>query len=525
MTMALDEVPKTLSGMHLLAKALLVGVFLLFVALTLFVWPSSDDYGFAHHYSSQSLVTCHKDVNGQTVALDFPCHRYYSFDNPTRKAGLFDLALNEYLTFVGRYFTNLVAFFLQGELASRFGVFEFHIFYPVISQSMLLLFFAAAWMFARNWGYSQDRLSAGHLFWGSLGFVTLYLLHMPHLASSIYQISQLLMHQLCLALSLVMLALLARYQQSPLGWPRKMLAGLGIMTLIGVMGASEIILFWNGTFIFMILVATQWTRQPNRRFYQILFGIAVLCAAAVLLAPGTLSRIGETSHNGVPVWHGLVGSLIWGGRYLASWVMSPVLWAMSLIVLPHTVTMVRAYPWLKQVRFIHVAAFVFLWTGMICASWLLLAGIGREMPLRVINGIYFYFLLGWFIGLHLLVASLKMDALPSWLTRKSPFSLFLMVFFCAAFFMPGPGFLRSQNNFLRAIEDLQGPLWQYRQEQQERLAKIREALQSGKREVTLPPFRELPLTVFYEDIVHYQCANWRNRFMGGLYGLQTVCVE
>ncbi|MBF0139520.1 MAG: hypothetical protein HQL74_04470 [Magnetococcales bacterium] len=525
MTKALDDAPRIPSGIHGLAKALLVGVFLLFVALTFFVWPSSDDYGFAHHYSSQSLVTCHKVVNGETVAVDFPCHRYYSFDNPTRKAGLFDLAINEYLTFVGRYSTNLVAFYLQGELAKTLGGFEFHKYYPLISQSMLLLFFAAAWIFARQGGYSREHLSSGHLFWGCLGFVTLYLLHMPHLASSIYQISQLLMHQLCLALSLVMLALLARYQNSPPGWLRKTWAGLGLITLIGVMGASEIILFWNGTFVFLILVAAQWTRQSNRRFYQIAFGMAVLCAAAVVLAPGTLSRIGETSSVAIPMQESLARSFYWGGRYLASWVMSPVLWAMSVIMLPYAFAMVRSHAWFKRVRLIHVVLFAILWAGMICASWMLLAGIGREMPARVINGIYFYFLLGWWIGLHLLLASLSIDALPLWLTRNNRISLLFMVFFCAGLILPGPGLLRSQNNFLRAITDLQGPLWNYRQQQQERLAIIREARNNGKTEVTLPPFREVPSTVFYEDVVPHQCSNWRNRFMGALYGLRTVCVE
>ncbi|MBF0423942.1 MAG: hypothetical protein HQL73_13225, partial [Magnetococcales bacterium] len=192
--------------------------------------------------------------------------------------------------------------------------------------------------------------------------------------------------------------------------------------------------------------------------------------------------------------------------------------------LPHVVVMVREQPWLQKVRIFHVVVFAFLWTLMIDTSWLLLAGIGREMPLRVVNGIYFYFLLGWFIGLHLLVAALRIKSLPTWMSHGRWTSLALPVVLCLSLLMPGPGFLRSPNHFLQAIHDLSGPLWSYRQQQLQRLEVIREAVASGQTQVVVPPFKDKPRTVFYEDIILNRCSNWRNRFMGALYGLKTVCL-
>ncbi|MBF0423893.1 MAG: hypothetical protein HQL73_12980, partial [Magnetococcales bacterium] len=320
-------------GGRWLAQSSLVLVLALFLWLTFFVWPSSDDYGFAHNYHSHSLVTCQTRVDNINMAVDFPCHRYYSFDHPIRPASFFELVLNEQLTFVGRYFTNPLAFAIQGILADLAGVFEFHRYYPLISLIMILLFHGSAWIFARQWGYTAAVWPASHVFWGCLGFLDLYLLHMPHLASSVYQVSQLLMHQLCLALSLLLLASLLHSHRAE-GWKKNVMAVLAVVLMVAVMGASEIILFWNGAMMFALMLAATRLRHPRRRFYQGLFLLATVCGSMVVFSPGTLSRIGETTPYTTSLWHSLSASFATGIRYQATWILSPTLWALSLFFLP-----------------------------------------------------------------------------------------------------------------------------------------------------------------------------------------------
>lgn len=504
-----------------LLRSTIMAVAGVFIALSFFVWPSSDDFGFSHSYRSQSLVTCRTMTDGVAVNVDFPCHRYYSFDNPTRPANLFDLAANEYLTFVGRYFTNLLAFAVQGELAALVGVFNVHKIYPILSLAIMLLFFLSAWNFLRRLGYTHGIVSPGNLFWGCLGFVVLFLLHMPNLASSVYQGSQLLMHQVCNALSLVLLSLLLRYAQLPQGWKKNACAGMAMVVTIAVMGASEIIIFWNGTLVFLFMATATWTRSPNARFYQILFVLALLGAASVALAPGTLSRIGETATEHTPLLVAIKGSFSWSMRYLLSWCLSPTLWAMSLLIVPSAIRVVNNQPWRNNISKKQVLAFLLLGAGMVWFSWFLLAGIGREMPMRVVNGIYFYFLLTWFAGLHLVIAAFKIQWTGFW-TSRIFFSRLLPMVLIASFFIPGSGFLRPANNFLQALHDFNGPLWVYKKQQSERLELIQTALDSGASKVGVPPLVEKPESIYYEDILPDRPDNWRNRTMGMFYGLETV---
>ncbi|MBF0132565.1 MAG: hypothetical protein HQL75_08270 [Magnetococcales bacterium] len=503
------------------AGVFFLGVATVFIALAFFVWPSSDDFNFAHSYRSQSLVTCRALVGGDTVAVDFPCHRYYSFDHPTRHATLFELAANEYLTFVGRYFTNLLAFGVQGTLLEIVGTFHLYQVYPMVSWAMMLLFFGAAWFFARQWGYTDAILSTGGLAWGCLGFVVLYMQHMPHLASSFYQISQLLMHQTCNALSLMLLGVLLWHRRSREGGRQRFLAVVAASLTVAVMGSSEIILFWNGVIIFIVLLLATWRGQKNIGFYRILFVLASLGACAVVFAPGTLSRIGETSSQSMTLWTGLQSSLLWSMRYMVSWSLSPVLWIMTFWMLPYAQKVVRQQGWFDGIKTRHVLVFLMVWVGMIWASWFLLAGIGREMPMRVINGIYFYFLVCWFLGVHGVLGWLPEGAIPKWLTQGT-FRRLLPVLLCVALVLPGSGFLQPPNNFLQAIDDLRGPLWVYRQQQLQRLERIRAAVDLGLSEVMVPPFTFKPKSVFYEDILPDRGNNWRNRHMGAFYGLVTV---
>lgn len=503
------------------ARAFLVVVAAIFIALAFFVWPSSDDFSFAHSYRSQSLVTCSKVVEGQAVLVDFPCHRYYSFDYPIRHADLFDLAANEYLTFVGRYFTNLLGFWIQGELAEIVGIYNLYKVYPLVSLATMLLFFGAAWFFARQWGYSDIILSRGKLAWGCLGFVILYLQHMPHLASSFYQMSQLLMHQTCNALSLVLLGVLLWHHRSQQGWRKRLLTVVAMLLTVAVMGASEIILFWNGTMIFLVLVVATWKRLDNIIFYRILFVLAFMGACAVIFAPGTLSRIGETSSNATTLGVGLQSSFMWSIRYMASWSLSPILWVMTLLMVPYARRVVHQQSWLGGVDTRQVLAFLIIWVGMIWISWFLLAGIGREMPMRVINGIYFYFLVCWFFGLHLALGWLQKTSAPGWLTHGK-FRGLLLVLLCVSFVFPRQGFLQPHNNFIQAINDLRKPLWVYRQQQIQRLDLIHKAVDSGLAMVVVPPFMFKPKSIFYEDILPDPNNNWRNRHMGAFYGLVTV---
>ncbi|HIJ83548.1 MAG TPA: hypothetical protein HPQ00_05000, partial [Magnetococcales bacterium] len=423
--------------------------------------------------------------------------------------------------FVGRYFTNPLAFIIQGELARRTGVFQLHKVYPAISLSLLLLFVMSAWIFARQWGYHRGVVASMNLFWGSLGFVVLFLHHMPNLASSFYQISQLLMHQLCNALALLLLAVLLHHFQLPEGWKKNTLAALAMALTVAVMGASEIIMFWNGTLIFALMMTATRTRHPGVRFYQILFALAVLGAMAGLFAPGTLARIGETASPSVSFWLSAAESLSWSLRYMVSWSLSPTLWVLTLLLFPHAIKVVKVHPWLGRFGIMHLLVFAILWAGMIWASWFLLAGIGREMPSRVINGIYFYYLLGWFIGVHLAIAAFRIHSLPLGLSNRS-FIRLLPVMLCVSFLMPGPGLLRPHNNFVQVVVDLSGPLWTYRQQQLQRLDRIGKTLDAGKPFAEVSPFKEKPISIFYEDILPDRSNNWRNRFMGAFYGLESV---
>ncbi|MBF0110575.1 MAG: hypothetical protein HQL76_15510 [Magnetococcales bacterium] len=510
--------------MNLLPRVILAIVALVFFSLSFFVWPSSDDFGFAYNYQAQALVTCARETDAGRMTIDFPCHRYYSFDNPLRPASLLDLAANEYLTFVGRYFTNILAFYFQGELARHLGPWNLYRAYPLFPVLTIISFLLSAGYFARQWGYRGGLIPRQALFWGPLGFVVLYLQHMPHLASSFFQVSQLLMHQICIPLSLLWLASLRACHDRPKGWPRMGTALLAAVLIVAIMGASEIILFWNGFLAFAIMTLATWNRLAERRFYQMIFVLALGGGLAVVLAPGTLSRIGETSGAAISLMNALGLSLSWSLRYLASWILSPTLWALTLLALPGAIQVVASQSWYRRVTRIHWLAFIVLWVGMIWASWLLLAGIGRDMPLRVVNGIYFYFLLGWFVGLHLTIAAFNIRALPwkhcvsgSW--NKIPILLLGLSFLIPA------GFLRPTNNFLLAIHDLSGPLWNYRQQQSHRLRQIAAAVDAGETEITITPFREKPESVFYEDILPERSNNWRNRFMGAFYGLKTVHLE
>lgn len=262
-----------------------------------------------------------------------------------------------------------------------------------------------------------------------------------------------------------------------------------------------------------ILVVWRWreSRTVDRGLVMIMC-VVLLAAAVMLLAPGNGGRGGQ-----FPLRHDLFRTLGWGaaqtGRFLATWILSPVLLLSSLLFLAGWDRIRLDATWLDASRLprpgpfaIGIIALVFV--AMALPYW----ATGLLGQHRTVNAALLLFLPLWFLLLASVRAAWR-RALPP---LSKPFHRLAWLLLISALLFTGGGG-RTTNDLLS------GRLRAFDQQVMARYAMITEARNRGDTRVVLRSLRDAPWTVHYLD-AGADPAGWVNRSIAYYFQADTMKV-
>jgi hypothetical protein len=446
-------------------RAALVAILGLFIAACLFAHPIADDLDYA------------------------------SF---AREAGLSTAWRQHYLTWNGRYASNLLALAIPLSGDTLVG-------YRTAVASMLAVTVAAVYMFLR--ALAPGDFTRSEIVTGALALCALYLCQMPSVGEGIYWYTSVVTYHAALVVAVVHLACLAHSRRRRTA-PAFLIA---IALLVAVVGFNEVIMIIMLAVYGALFVVTAASGSSGRLAFATLSAVTIACAFIVAGSPGNAARLGE-----YPLRHQLGRSLAMTAlqtvRFLATWIASGPLLIASMLWLAHANRLAPALPRargrlslvlcvLGLLLVVPLAAFPAYWTTGV---------LGQH---RTMNTAYFAFLILWFTALGLWSASDSVRAnVVGAVAREFRILLTLVLLVSLAL---------TQNSYAVGADLLSGRFTRFDQKMRQRNLTLRQCRDAGRATCELDPLDTIPASFFVLDI-SAEPRDWVNVAYGRYYGIAQV---
>jgi hypothetical protein len=442
---------------------------LVFLALALFCRPAADDYTFAYL---------------------------------ANRDGLLGGVRTMYTAWSGRFFSTLV---MLAAMRPESSVTNMYSLVPI--GTMLLLagsFYWIASLLARD---VIRRVQA------SLLLFVLYSALMPSPTEGYYWAAGAITYQLGNALFLILHCLLFTVLRTQTVAQRLLLFMICVPVAVAVCGSNEVIMLM--TVVTLAIGSAQLLARRNGAawIWIALLLVSAATAVAVINAPGNAVR-GNAFPNAHNLFYATSRSFMRVLFFAHMWLLSPAL----LATLPFLSAISR--PVWKGMQQTSLFA---RWPGSVGAIWFgLLAmtffpaywAMGEQVPVRIVNTVFLFFLLGFPLALQGLIEQFGGAALlESLLTRKS---LAISLAVCAFLVL-------ESRNFPQAVHDLIRFARPYQVQSDLRTAQLRDAAQKRIPTVTLKPLGRLPKTIVSSDL-EASPADWKNAAVARYFGLESVAV-
>lgn len=469
------RLPDLLGREHAVNLVLIISLAVLatFTALSVFAFPSADDFCYA--------------VKVQEL-------------------GFFGAQRDWYLSWSGRYAANglVSAFVLAGGLDRLYAL-----------APVLVLLITSVAFFALVSTLAGPRYPIRVVLASSLALCVLFVAGLPDVAQTLYWVSGSFTYQLGNVSLLLLLALAAQQELSRgSSWSASVLrlAVASVLAWIAA-GANEatmlcllLLLGCGAVFSFAFRRGSAW-------FWTSLLLIAAAGALTSLLAPGNAARAASLAGDGMirpPAWLAGILFVPWALLRIAYWLSNPAIWASAVLVLAATWDDARAIlrcDGVFQRRWLLVPA---CWAGVL----LVVNGLGflvnrYPLPERAESVVYLMFLLGWYPSVIVLYHRFLPDRTPSHSPFVTRWALVLLLV----------GLIGAPNVFEGFKDVYRG--YRYRQEMAARLELIREAQSQGDRGLEVPSISRPPRTLFATELTT-DTANFRNACPARYYGLEWI---
>ena len=441
---------------------LLVVLFLLlvlpFLAISWYAYPAMDDYGFA---------------------------------NRVRTQGFIPAQLNWYVKAQGRYFSTAVV--------SSFSYLMRADGYWLIPAALILAMFFAFRTLFRSLGGGESGGTACSAC--ALALLAIYLCQMPQPVTGLYWGTGAGTYMVPGVLLVLLLAVLNRAMGTEAGKNRAWPMVLSCLLIVAIIGGSEPHMIATLAIVGLGSAVAVGTRHPSRWRWLCLLIVALLCAAIVLGAPGNRARLSffADTYRRFPL-RGALAAIRFSKITFLSWAFDATILSASLLIVPLAygasgrIRALRERPrWLLVLPFAWLATF----TAMNFACFYSTAS---APPPRVLNGLYLYFLLGWFMTVAIAVACfvkprLEGHGIPDYLLYAAGGILAVN--------------LVLQTNYTPVLKDLVLRAPTYERQVRERETLIRSALADRVERLVVPGFENPPATLCFGGIVP-DPASWQN---------------
>jgi hypothetical protein len=450
------------------ARLALVAIVGLFVAACLFIHPIADDLDFA------------------------------SF---AREAGLSTAWRQHYLTWNGRYASNLLALAIPLSGDTLVG-------YRTAVASMLAITVAAVYMLLR--ALAPGDFTRSEIVTGALALCALYLCQMPSLGEGVYWYTSVVTYHAALVVAVVHLACLAHSRRRRTA-PAFLIA---IALLVAVAGFNEVIMIIMLAVYGALFVVTASNGSSGRMAFATLSAVTVACAVIVAGSPGNAARLGE-----YPLRHRLGPSLAMTAlqtvRFLAAWISSGPLLIASMLWLSHANRVAPALPQARGRASLVLCVLGLLFVVPLTAfpAYWSTGVLGQH---RTMNTAYFAFLVLWFTALALWSGSggnraKAVRAVAADL--RSPLTLVLLA-----------SLALTHNSYAVGADLMSGRFTRFDQKMRQRNLALRRCRESGATTCEVDPVDTVPASFFVLDI-SAETRHWVNVAYARYYGIAQVSLR
>ena len=241
----------------------------------------------------------------------------------SRGMGLWDWSLGEWMSWNGRYASNLLM--IHGPLTWFSDPLTG---YRLMPLALLALTFLSAWLLLRR--LTRCVLSKSEELVAVLVFLLLFLNLMPDLGEGFYWYTGAITYQLGNILLLLHLGLLVPGDQKKTGRFAALL--VNVLLVFALVGMDEIHML---LMLALHVVRTAWLITRRKSIIPgILLLLVCACGAALMyLAPGNAVR-GSMFADTHLLWHSLGMGALQSVRFVGSWLLSPALLVCGVLYLP-----------------------------------------------------------------------------------------------------------------------------------------------------------------------------------------------
>lgn len=359
---------------------------------------------------------------------------------------------------------------------------------------------------------SFGHYGRGQIFWCSFFLLILYMLYMPETSTGIYWLPA-ANYQYGHIIGMILIALLVQPPLESRFWRKcgyVLLCCVMAFLAIGAQTTPMVVLFCCLTVGFFMALST---RSKGCIYWGIVWCVALICVLFVVLAPGNSIRL-EYVSNQDKLFVSIIKTFYCAGDYLRIWCCNPSLYLAGLLFVPVAYSLSGKIEWLQKHRKI-ILLLPLAWLAIIVVSFFLsFWSLGHKPPLRSVNTIFLFFLLGWFSSI-LVVASFCRD-----FTSRSFFLVdidssiikLLLIFslFCSA------NLRRSHKSLVTA--------WPYHNQIKQRHIMIQEAVARGDKDIQVERLRKIPQTIHFTDITE-DPGFWRNQWYAKYWGAETISIK
>jgi len=381
---------------------------------------------------------------------------------------------------------------------------------PILLLSGLVF---ALYILFRHLTPTLSRLA--HLGFAGIVFF-MYILQMPSIAEAFYWMAAFVTYTVPNIFTLLWIVLVMRWYRQDTQ-PGKILFGLLSGFLIfSIIGSSE-----TNLLVMLILIGAWWAYRIifHRKVDGFMLSMLVVAGASCYLffsSPGNAARLG-----GNPLSGNIAFSLISSFKLLGT---------LSFTWITHTPIVFFTFAWLvvlsrlsngaRNYFSIPVWFAVLLYVGVLSAQLFpSYYGVGIDPTMRVINCVYFFFLIGWFYVIGVVYHYFRSNkaAAPSF-----QISFIRYAVLCFVLVLSIAISVYRSNNFRMVYTDLlKGKAAAFNRESNERYALIRNSKEAV---VYLPEIQTHPGSLFVEDI-KTDPKHWWNKCMAGYFGKEAIIMK
>jgi hypothetical protein len=399
----------------------------------------------------------------------------------SQKSGIVEGTIIAYNNWTGRYTciaANLTYFRFLGPFQNWVAA--------LLGISSLFL---ALWIAVKS--FASKALSRRTILLWCFVLFTLYAVNMPNTAEGFYWATSIWNYSLGLTLSLLLCAAVRHAAKCESLTMRLILFLTSCFLCFLAVGCNEFTLLVLLAFLGAVSWLSMKVRHARRWLFLLVFLIAVAAAILSLAAPGNTARsvVHPGSHR---LFFSLFCTLVYGSKYIGSWLVSSSLLAASVLFLPVAkVISNRLFPasWKADNRILlaPIAILGLLYLAFFPPYWAMAA----HPPERYVNSIYMLFLVGWFFSLALCTPIINK-------TLRRPINEYYPALNAAGVLLTLA--LLSQGHAFHAWEDLVLRAIPFAKQIAQREAMIEKAVLNGTQDLSVPPFVKVPFTCYNGDI-------------------------